>query len=68
MLRERARATEDLRHIPQETVYDLTNAVFFRIISPKSLGGFELVIDTLEEVVLELGRVRLNPHPGRSVG
>ena len=26
VLRERARATEDLRHIPQETVDDLTNA------------------------------------------
>jgi 3-hydroxy-9,10-secoandrosta-1,3,5(10)-triene-9,17-dione monooxygenase len=56
VLKERARATEDLRHIPPETVEDLTNAGFFRIMSPKRFGGFELGIDALEEVVLELGR------------
>src|SRR6185369_809 len=56
VLKQRARATEDLRHIPPETVDDLTNAGFFRIMSPRRFGGFELGIDTLEEVVLELGR------------
>src|SRR5262245_25500925 len=56
VLKQRARATEDLRHIPAETVDDLTNAGFFRIMSPRCFGGFELGIETLEEVVLELGR------------
>src|SRR5262245_10866390 len=56
VLKERARATEDLRQIPAETVADLTNAGFFRIMSPKRFGGFELGLETLEEVVLELGR------------
>src|SRR3954466_11857643 len=52
VLKQRARATEDLRHIPPETVEDLTNAGFFRIMSPRRFGGFELGIDVLEEVVL----------------
>ena len=56
VLRERARDCEDLRQLPRETVDDLTRAGFFCIMSPRRYGGFELGIDTLEEVVLELGR------------
>jgi 3-hydroxy-9,10-secoandrosta-1,3,5(10)-triene-9,17-dione monooxygenase len=56
VLRERALHCEDLRQIPADTVRDLTDAGFFRIMSPRRFGGFELGIDALEEVVLELGR------------
>ncbi len=55
-LRERARRTEEARHLLPETVDDFTRAGFFRIVSPKRYGGFELGIDTLEEVALEVGR------------
>jgi alkylation response protein AidB-like acyl-CoA dehydrogenase len=55
-LRRRARATEEARHLLPETVDDFTRAGFFRIVSPKRYGGFELGIDALEEVALEVGR------------
>ncbi|HLF76915.1 MAG TPA: hypothetical protein VJB57_05435 [Dehalococcoidia bacterium] len=56
VLRQRARATEEARHLLPETVADFTRAGFFRIVSPRRYGGFELGIDTLEEVALEVGR------------
>jgi 3-hydroxy-9,10-secoandrosta-1,3,5(10)-triene-9,17-dione monooxygenase len=56
ILRQRARACEEARQLLPETVADFTNAGFFRIVSPKRYGGFELGIDTLEEVALEVGR------------
>src|SRR6266545_1642071 len=55
-LRERARRTEEARQLLPETVEDLTRAGFFRIVSPRRYGGFELGIDALEEVAIEVAR------------
>jgi alkylation response protein AidB-like acyl-CoA dehydrogenase len=55
-LRERAPRTETARRLLPETVQDFTDAGFFRIVQPKRYGGFEMGIDVLEEVVLEVGR------------
>jgi alkylation response protein AidB-like acyl-CoA dehydrogenase len=37
-------------------VQEFTNAGFFRIVQPRRFGGFELGLDVLEEVVVEVGR------------
>jgi 3-hydroxy-9,10-secoandrosta-1,3,5(10)-triene-9,17-dione monooxygenase len=55
-LKERAAETEKTRHLLPETVRELTEAGFFRIVQPKRFGGFEMGIDVLEEVVVEIGR------------
>ena len=55
-LRERAAATEEARRLLPETVQEFTDAGFFRIVQPKRFGGFELGLDVLEEVVIEVGR------------
>jgi alkylation response protein AidB-like acyl-CoA dehydrogenase len=56
MLRDRALATEEAGRLLPETVQAFTDAGFFRIVQPKRYGGFELGIDVLEEVVIEVGR------------
>ncbi|WP_067813082.1 3-hydroxy-9,10-secoandrosta-1,3,5(10)-triene-9,17-dione monooxygenase oxygenase subunit [Nocardia inohanensis] len=38
-LRDRARATEDLRRIPDESIKDLQQAGFFRLMQPRQWGG-----------------------------
>ena len=55
-LRERAARTEAARQLLPETVQEFTDAGFWRIVQPKRFGGFELGIDILEEVVVEVGR------------
>jgi alkylation response protein AidB-like acyl-CoA dehydrogenase len=55
-LRERASATEEARQLLPETVQEFTDAGFFRIVQPRRFGGFELGLDVLEEVVVEVGR------------
>jgi 3-hydroxy-9,10-secoandrosta-1,3,5(10)-triene-9,17-dione monooxygenase len=55
-LRERAARTEEARRLLPETVQEFTDAGFFRIVQPKRYGGFEMGIDVLEEVVIEVGR------------
>ena len=55
-LRERAAATEEARRLLPETVQEFTDAGFFRIVQPKRFGGFEMGLDVLEEVVIEVGR------------
>jgi 3-hydroxy-9,10-secoandrosta-1,3,5(10)-triene-9,17-dione monooxygenase len=55
-LRQRAAATEAARRLLPETVQAFTDAGFWRIVQPKRFGGFELGIDVLEEVVVEVGR------------
>ncbi|HLG10535.1 MAG TPA: acyl-CoA dehydrogenase family protein [Dehalococcoidia bacterium] len=55
-LRERAQRTEEACRLPPETVREFTDAGFFRIVQPRRYGGFELGIDVLEEVVVEVGR------------
>jgi 3-hydroxy-9,10-secoandrosta-1,3,5(10)-triene-9,17-dione monooxygenase len=55
-LRERAARTEAARRLLPETVQAFTDAGFWRIVQPRRFGGFELGIDVLEEVVVEVGR------------
>ena len=55
-LRERAAATEEARRLLPETLRDFRDAGFFRICQPKRFGGFELGLDVLEEVMIEVGR------------
>ncbi len=55
-LRERAQRTEEACRLLPETVQEFTDAGFFRIVQPRRYGGFELGIDVLEEVVVEVGR------------
>jgi alkylation response protein AidB-like acyl-CoA dehydrogenase len=41
-LRERAKHTAELHHLPEETVQEMIEAGFFRILQPARHGGFEL--------------------------
>jgi 3-hydroxy-9,10-secoandrosta-1,3,5(10)-triene-9,17-dione monooxygenase len=41
-LRERARATEELRRLPDETVDDFQQAGLFKVFQPARYGGYEL--------------------------
>jgi 3-hydroxy-9,10-secoandrosta-1,3,5(10)-triene-9,17-dione monooxygenase len=51
---ERAAAAEDARRIPQESVNEMLDAGFARILVPKSVGGYGLGFDTWFEVTREL--------------
>lgn len=42
ILRDRAQRTEELRTLPEETVQDLLDAGFYRILQPGRFGGYEL--------------------------
>lgn len=55
-LRERAEATERLRHIPESTMEELREAGVFRILSPKAVGGFGMGLETYVQVVRRLAR------------
>ncbi len=48
--------TEAAHQLLPETVQAFTDAGFWRIVQPRRFGGFELGIDVLEEVVVEVGR------------
>ena len=41
-LRDRARQTDELRRLPDDTVAELRDAGFFRVLQPRRFGGFEL--------------------------
>jgi 3-hydroxy-9,10-secoandrosta-1,3,5(10)-triene-9,17-dione monooxygenase len=56
VLRERAARTEQLRHIPPETVKDLASSGLVRIGTPARYGGHDVDIDTGHAVAWELGR------------
>jgi 3-hydroxy-9,10-secoandrosta-1,3,5(10)-triene-9,17-dione monooxygenase len=55
-LRDRAAATEAARRILPETLDDFLHAGFFRIVQPKRFGGFEMGMDVLQRVLVEIGR------------
>src|ERR1700680_4441290 len=56
VLAERARETELLRRIPDETVHDLRQAGLLRLANPERFGGHGLDYDTVLEVTAILGR------------
>ena len=55
-LRERAARAEQLRRAPDETIADLVAAGFPRISQPARFGGFELGLDSICAVSMELAR------------
>lgn len=56
VLRQRAQATEEARRLLPQTLEDFKRAGLFRICQPRRFGGFEMGIDVLQEVLMELGR------------
>ncbi|MGA8615552.1 MAG: acyl-CoA dehydrogenase family protein [Xanthobacteraceae bacterium] len=50
----RAQAAEEARHIPPESVKDMLDAGFARILPPTEIGGYGLGFDTWFEVMREL--------------
>src|SRR6476620_6451413 len=55
-LAARARATEQLRRIPEETISELTAAGLFRILQPHRMGGAELPYEALVRATAVLAR------------
>jgi GTP cyclohydrolase II len=55
-LRERARHTEELRQIPDETMADLYDSGLFLLASPRSMGGWGYGIEEFGNVVRILAR------------
>jgi 3-hydroxy-9,10-secoandrosta-1,3,5(10)-triene-9,17-dione monooxygenase len=53
-LKERGRATEQLRRVPDETVADLQSAGLFKLLQPACFGGYETDIATFQNVVMTL--------------
>ena len=51
---ERAQAAEEARRIPLESVKDMLDAGFARILLPREIGGYGLGFDTWYEVTREL--------------
>jgi len=56
VLRQRAAASEEARRLLPETFEDFTQAGFFRICQPKRFGGFEMGMEVLQDVLIEIGR------------
>jgi 3-hydroxy-9,10-secoandrosta-1,3,5(10)-triene-9,17-dione monooxygenase len=56
VLRERAARTEEARTMLPETLEDFLRAGFFRIVQPRRFGGFEMGMETLQAVLVEIGR------------
>jgi 3-hydroxy-9,10-secoandrosta-1,3,5(10)-triene-9,17-dione monooxygenase len=55
-LRERSEAAEKNRRLPDETVQEMRDAGFHKIMQPKSFGGFELGIDVAAECIRTLAK------------
>jgi alkylation response protein AidB-like acyl-CoA dehydrogenase len=55
-LRARASRTEEARTLLPETLAEFHAAGFFRIVQPKRFGGFEMGMETLQAVLVEIGR------------
>jgi 3-hydroxy-9,10-secoandrosta-1,3,5(10)-triene-9,17-dione monooxygenase len=55
-LRERRRQTDELRHVPPETVADVRELGVLAIAAPSERGGLGLGPDAILDVAMELGR------------
>lgn len=55
-LRERSAKAESLRQIPKATVADFKEAGFIRTAQSERFGGYNLGIDTVTRVAVEIGR------------
>jgi len=56
VLASRARATEELRRIPDETIAELHESGLFRILQPKRVGGLELPYEAIVRVTAILAQ------------
>lgn len=56
ILRERAKKTEQMRRIPDETISDLARAGLWRILRPEHYGGYVTDFGVMVDVSIELGR------------
>jgi 3-hydroxy-9,10-secoandrosta-1,3,5(10)-triene-9,17-dione monooxygenase len=56
MLRERAAQTEELRHIPQETVDEFHASGILKASQPARFGGYEIDYPIVLDIAAELGR------------
>ncbi|HKS88617.1 MAG TPA: flavin-dependent monooxygenase [Stellaceae bacterium] len=54
LIRERARRTEELRHLPEETFAEFQEAGLFRALQPKRWGGYELDPGIFYQAVAEI--------------
>src|SRR5437762_3555526 len=56
VLRERQQHCEELGRLPEETHRDFLNAGFYRILQPRSFGGYEFSATDFVRLVLEISR------------
>src|SRR5438132_13863564 len=57
MLRQRARETEEQRHVSTATIHEFLDAGLFRVLQPARFGGYELAYGrTQTELCNVLGR------------
>src|SRR5210317_551586 len=56
ILKERSESANADRRIPKETIQDMKDAGFFKILQPKQYGGFELDPHTFSEVQLRIAQ------------
>ena len=54
VLKERSSAANEARRIPVDTINDLRDAGFFKILQPKKYGGYELDPHTFFEVQMKI--------------
>ena len=54
VLRERARKTEQLRRVPEETIRDIQDAGLFKVLQPACYGGYEADLATYFDIVMAL--------------
>ena len=55
-IRGRAKLTEELRRIPEETIQELKDTGIFKILRPKGYGGLQLSVETYARVIVELSK------------
>ena len=56
VLKDRSESANIDRRIPKETIQDMKDAGFFKILQPKQYGGFELDPHTFSEVQLRVAQ------------
>lgn len=55
-LRERAKETEEIRRIPEETIKELKESGLFYILRSKRYGGYQTNMRTYTDIVTEISR------------
>lgn len=55
-IRGRAKITEELRRIPEETIQELKDTGIIKILRPKRYGGLQLSVETYARVIVEISK------------